>query len=789
MIQLQKIKQSPFRITGRLKQLQDDHLSTKASLGAERAIHYTEFFKKNAKKYDSKYMKMAQALYYHLNNRSIRIYPGEIIIGTHTEHRIGAICQPELAGTVMLEDLFSFEKRSTNPLHIDKKSKSILLKKVIPYWLSKNVLAKSFSTAKGLKYSMDQLKATFYIINEAGGIAHFLPDYEKLINKGTNGIRKQINKKISEAENLTPQNRDYLKASLVSLDAVEVFADRYKKLAFTQGNLEIVEMLENVPRKPASSLKEALQQIWFFQMIIQIESLDQGISLGRIDQYLYPIYQKEIKAKVFSENDFKETFAAFCLKLSEVIPLFSKRMTKLFGGLPSGQALTIGGIGKDNKCAANELTYMILDVIEGFKTRQPNWHARISKRSCDKYVKRAIQVVAGGGGSPALYNDDVIIGALTKRKIAKPRAQNYATIGCVEPGIPGESFTSSDAAIFNLPIALEIILGEGKRISGGLFKQQSGKNKTRLKDIQTFDTLMELVEVELAHQISYLKKNLDKIEKGNADFHPTPFSSLLIKGCIESALDSTEGGALFNASGIQGIGLADLADSLAAIKTVVFDKKEHSLEEVAQACRNDFKNFSTLKAKLIKAPKFGNDDAQVDEIAARIAAMFDKIVSSYKNTRGGDWIPGAYSMTCHNAFGANMAALPSGRGQQESLADGLAPSDGSDMAGPTASLNSVTRIDHEHFPNGVNLNIKFSSNIIRGKKGSDILRGLVTGYFNNGGMQVQVNVLDKKLLEDAIVNPDKHRNMLVRISGYSAYFTDLTPQMQREVIDRTFHGC
>jgi formate C-acetyltransferase len=763
----------------RIQRLAAEQSRAAPAVGVERAIHYTDFYKSEAKRYSSAQQLNAHSLAHHLRQRTIRIYDDELIVGTHTEHRIGAICHIEKAGVAMLEDLFRFGKRAVNPLAIDPKARWTLLRSVIPYWLNRNLTTRSFPLLRRIQFAKELLSGTWFTVNETGGIAHFLPDYESIIRLGTEGLRERVFARKTRGS-LTDTQKDFLDASLVALDAIEMFADRYRAEAGNQGRVDLAALLQNCPRKPASNLREALQTIWFFQLIIQVESLDQGISLGRMDQYLHPLYLKERARNDFDPAEIRDLLAAFCLKLSEVIPLFSQRATKLFSGLPSGQALTVGGIDANGNDATNELTFAFLDVMDCFKTRQPNWHARISKNSAPAYVRRVVSVLANGGGSPALYNDDVIMPAMVKRGVSPEKVWNYATVGCVEPALSKESFTSSDAALFNLAINIELVLGGGKQLK----KSKPGK-RPWLHGVESMDELFDLFERQTAKQLAYLKECLDAIEKANAEVFPTPYSSLTIMGCIDSATDLSAGGAPYNASGIQAVGIADVVNSLAVIEQLVFIDRTYTLEDLANACANDFEGQDFLRAQAQKVAKFGNDDERVDRWASRVTAMFDRLVSGYTNTRGGKWMPGFYSMTCHQGFGENTGALPSGRLAGKPLADGLAPVDGTDVLGPTASLNSVAKLDHQRFGNGINLNIKFDAETVAGEEGRAVLEALLRGYFRQGGMQVQLNVLDPKVLEEAMADPDSHRNLLVRISGYSAYFVDLTPEMQREIIDRS----
>ena len=763
----------------RVCKLANDHNSSKPGVGAERAIHYTEFYKKEARNFGSAQLINAHSLAYHLKHRTIKIYEHEWIVGTHTEHRIGAICHIEKAGSSMLEDLFRFEKRDTNPLYLAPRARWKLLTTVIPYWLNRNVAMRAFPFMQRIKFAAEQLSGTWFTVNEAGGIAHFLPDYESIIQLGTEGLREKVIAR-KTAGKLSESECHFVEASLVALDAIELFAERYRVEALRVGRKDLADLLEKSPRKPAETLQEALQTIWFFQMIVQMESLDQGISLGRMDQYLYPLYLKEKQKANFSADRVHDLMAAFCLKLSEVIPLFSSRATKHFSGLPSGQALTIGGINALGEDASNELSDIFLDVMDCFKTRQPNWHARISQNSTPAYLHRVTQVLANGGGSPALYNDDVIMPAMVQRGVSAVKAWNYATVGCVEPALQKESFTSSDAALFNFAINFELVLGGGSRLRKG-----GATKRPWLSTVQSMEALFSLLEKQTGKKLDYLKYCLDSIEKANAEHFPTPYSSLTILGCIDSATDLSRGGAPYNASGVQAVGVADVANSLAVIDQLVFDKRLYSLEEIASACANNFEGQELLRARALKIAKFGNDNELSDYWAQRVTTMFDKLVSRYSNTRGGQWMPGFYSMTCHQTFGEKTAALPSGRYAGKPLADGLAPVDGSDVLGPTASLNSVAKLDQERFANGINLNIKFDADTVAGEEGRAVLEALLQGYFSQGGMQVQINVLDPKVLEEAMADPERHRNLLVRISGYSAYFVDLTPEMQRELIDRS----
>lgn len=762
--------------TERIQKLLNAHNKAIAGVGLERAIHYTDFFRKQAKRYQSKPMQMAMALKYHLQNRSVQIYENELVVGSHTEHRIGAICHIELAGFVMLEDIFRFAKRKVNPLYVDKSLLKKVIFRVFPYWMNRYLAMKAFSFWQKIKYILSQLKATQFIINEAGGIAHFLPNYPELLKLGTTGLRERVQRSIPQV--LEQAKKDNLEAMLVTLDAMEEFAERYRNLARSLGRDDLILSL-NI-KQPAQSLQQALQTIWFFQMAIQIESLDQGISLGRIDQYLFSYYEQELREN--GQERAMELFMAFFIKLSEVIPLFSNRLTRYFSGLPSGQAVTLGGMDEHGNCAANSLTALLLDIIPLLPLRQPNWHARINQHSQNWYKEQIACTLAKGTASPAVYNDDVIMPAMKKAGFPEQYLWNYATVGCVEPALPGISFTSSDSALVNIAYPLWQLMNNvtpSYRLSGKPIHPQE------LHSITDCNSLLLAYEALLNNLLDELGYCLNHIERANAREHPVPLSSLLIEKCIESGNDSTEGGAFFNASGIQAVGFANVVDSFYAIDRLVFQEKDISLIEFAKAVRKNFRGHEKLLQKIHSFPKYGNDHDDVDHFATRIASVYAKLLSHRVNTRGGKYIPGMYSMTCHHGFGQHLGALPSGRLAGAGLANGIAPSDGCDLGGPTASLNSVSVFSHLDYPNGVNLNLKLQTVGFDGEP--LILQRLIEGYFQRNGMQLQLNMLNADKLLDAMKNPEANRNLLVRVSGYSAYFTDLSPEMQKEIVGRMNH--
>jgi len=446
------------------------------------------------------------------------------------------------------------------------------------------------------------------------------------------------------------------------------------------------------------------------------------------------------------------------------------------------QAAIVGGTDREGRDAVNELTYLFLDVMEESGLRDPNYQARVHPGAPDDYLKRVAQVAAGGKGVPALFNDTAAVAALEAHGYPLGEARDYGVVGCVELALPGKSFFSTDAGLFNLPLCLELALNRGRRFGS---RRRVGAATPDPADLTSIDEVVESFRDQVEHMTARMVRDLQVIEKGNGDYHPTPLSSMLVDGCLEYGRDVTEGGALYNSSGIQGVGVADVADSLAAVHDVVFQRRKHSMARVLQALRSDYSKSPDVRAELLSAPKYGNNQPLPDEYADRVVRIFHSALARHRNTRGGPYVPGFYSVTCHVAFGKKVGALPSGRKAGETLAASLGPANGRDRLGPTALLNSVARVDSKLSPNGYAMNLRFDPHTLSGDRGVAILCGLAKGFFEAGGMEMQLNVLDPETLEDARLHPGKYPELVVRVSGYCAYFDDLPDAAKLEIIART----
>jgi len=770
----------------RFDRIKQTLLSEPVYLCPERALLITQYFKAHGNKKEPAIIQKAKAFRHLLEHKAAHIWPDELIAGNVGTMRRSAIIQPELAGVFMCEELLWMDRRKTTPHPIAWRDRLKLLKNVIPYWLPRNMIFKAFrgNQRHFLRYTREQLNATYYLINEAGGIGHFLPNYEKILNIGIQGY----------LEKLDPDGSDLHQAIRIACEGLIRFAGRLaneaRRLSESEANplrsdelKELSRILSKVPQKPAETFHESLQSLWLAHLAVCLEGLNSAVSFGRIDQYLYPFYQKDLAAGRITPESAFELLLSFSAKTTEHMFLISERTSQYHGGYLVAQAATIGGMGKAGKDAVNALTYLFLDVMEHAGLRDPNYMARIHADSPKEYVRRAVDVARKGNGVPGLFNDMPAIQSLVSHGFPLAEARNYGIVGCVEPSFPGKSFFSTDAGLFNLPLCLILALNQGRRLNS---KKRLGVKTLAPDTFLSMDDIVAAFKAQVNFMAGRMIDDLKIIEQGNRDFHPTPFSSMLVDGCIESGKDVTAGGAKYNSSGIQGVGAADVADSLAALQTLVFDQKKYTLSEILNGMRNDFAGDKILHAELTNAPKFGNNLDLPDQYAAAVARIFHDALTRFKNTRGGSYVPGFYSSTCHVGFGNRTEALPSGRKSGEPFAASLGCANGRDRRGATALLNSVARIDSTLAMNGYALNLKFDKDTVAGEKGLKIMTALTEGFFKSGGMELQLNVLDPDMLIDARANPGKYPGIVVRVAGFCAYFDDLPDSVKQEIIDRTW---
>ncbi len=783
-------------LTDRVRALHQEVLSAQPALCAERAVLVTRYFRQRRNRRKPVAIQKAEALAQVLREKVAHIYPGELLVGCFTSHRVGGGLFPELHGVAMLEDLFRFERRKVNPLSVSARARRQLLAEVMPFWLPRFLSARIRPRWQAARFIARQLGGTQYLINEAGGISHFVPDYAGLLGRGTQGYRQEA---IDRMEGLDADSdaAHFLGAVVRVCQGLEDFAEGYRQAALRQaarepdqarrGELErIAEVCGRVPRHPARSFHEGLQAILFAQIALNLESLDNSVCPGRLDQILASLYRKDLADGSLDRTAALELLGCWAVKLCEIVPAFSQRLTRFHGGLFNGQVVVVGGTDRAGEDATGELSALLVTLMAELRTRQPNYHARIHRGSPAGYRQQIAAALARGAVSPALYSDEVIVPLLEGRGVRLEDARDYATVGCVEPVAAGKSFFSTDAALLNAPLCLEWALNQGRRFGE---RRRQGAATRPAEQCTSIDQVVELFRRQLVHLVDRLLADLRLIEIANAEHHPTPLTSMLLEGCLERRLDASSGGARYNASGIQPVGSIDVGDSLAALEAVVFRDRRFSMAEVVQACRRDFRGAEALQAWLGRAPKYGNDDPRADRFVARVMELFSGCLDGRQSSRGGAYAPGYYSVTAHEAFGSVVGAMPSGRQKGAPLSSGLSPTSGSARSGPTAALLSQARLPLELAPNGLNYNLEIDPWIVRGDEGAQRLGTLLDGGLEAGCMQMQVNVLDPQILVEARDNPGRYPGLLVRVSGYSAYFDDLSPSMKQEIIDRNVHGA
>ena len=836
----------------RLERLRKTMLEADRAVCVERARYYTEYYaevlpeeEKTEGRIIPPVLRQARAFRHIMTNRSVKIFPDELIVGSTTSKLLGGLIFPEFLHLAVWPELNTISKRKDNPFIIEQREIDELNDVIFPRWMETNVLqrakeiwgeTKDSHRSSVISHQSNEVdpfnileKFSFYLLSKANGISHIAPDYSKGIKMGFESIMDEARgkaEKIHSRRGKSNENWDFYLAIKTIADGIIAFANRYSEEALKLSEKEkdkkrktelikISEICKLVPAKPAKTFHEALQSLWFIQIALHQENYDMGISFGRGDQYLYPYYKRDIERGILKKEDALELLGCFWIKATDHVAFTPSTGSLFFGGTPSNQPMTIGGVDKNGKDATNELTYLMLEASAMLGVREPNLSARIHKDSPQEYLLKVAETIKESHGTPAVYNDDYII-PIVKNTIRPSKssslrgegggeglmpdedARDYAVIGCVEANVQGKTFGMTGAALVNMVSALEMALNDGyypRRM------EQVGPHTGDPRKFKSMDELREAFRI----QIEFLIKNVvfgnNTLGKAHQELTPTPFLSSLIEGTMEKGMDVTMGSAVYNSSGITGMGLSDVADSLTAIECLIFEGIDLppygsngggykiTMDEMLNTIEDDFKNNPVLHATIInKVPKYGNNDPKADSNAKFVSDVFCKAVSQYDNYRGGKYNPGFWTMTTHVGWGKLGGALPNGRKANQHYASGVTPGGGMDREGPTSSLLSATHLNSKDITNIYAFNQRFG--VISGNsKGNDTekLSHLIKGYFNEGGLQVQFTVADAAMLREAQKNPEKHRGLIVRISGYTAYFVDLNSDCQDEIIYRTEH--
>lgn len=807
---------------------------------ADRAVLLTESYQKTES--EPIITRRAKAFAYILDNIPITIRPEELIVGSATKNPRGCQVFPEFSYAWLENEFDTISSRSADPFFISEDTKK-KLHTVYQYWRGKTTseLAASYmapETLKAIEHNIFTAGNYFY-----NGVGHVTVKYEEVLQIGYQGIRKKAEE---ELKNCEVSDADYAKKShflnaiMISCDAVIRYVKRYARLAESEAQkctdparkrelLKIAENCSRVPQWGAESFYEACQSFWFVQMLLQIESSGHSISPGRFDQYMYPYYEKDIREGKITREFAQELIDCIWVKLNDLNKARDAASAEGFAGYSLFQNLIVGGQDKEGFDVTNDLSFMCIEASIHVALPQPSLSVRVWNKTPDEFLLKAAELTRTGSGLPAYYNDEVIIPALISRGLSLQDARDYNIIGCVEPQKAGKTEGWHDAAFFNMCRILELVFSNGYD-NGEQISIQTG-DVTQMK---TFDEFYEAYKKQMEYMITLLVNANNAIDTAHAQRCPLPYESSMIDDCIKRGISCQEGGAVYNFTGPQGFGIANVADSLTAVRQLVFEEKKVSITEMRQALIDNFgKGISLEEAEQVTkevvkklssngtavteeqiaqifvtalngtvteeqkrrydeilemietVPKYGNDILEVDLFARDVAYTYTKPLEKYKNPRGGIFQAGLYPVSANVPLGKQTGATPDGRLAHTPVADGVGPMAGRDTHGPTAAANSVARLDHIIASNGTLFNQKFHPSALKGRNGLLNFTSLIRAFFDQKGMHMQFNVVSRETLLDAQAHPEKYKTLVVRVAGYSALFTTLSRALQDDIINRT----
>jgi pyruvate formate-lyase/glycerol dehydratase family glycyl radical enzyme len=782
-----------------VQRLKTEQLKVKPSVCIERARYVTRYLKDMSIGTESMELRYAKAVNYFLNNKEACFFDDNLLAGTTTSKPFGAPVYQELTGITIWPELDTISKRDKNPLLLSSEDAEELNFEIFPYWMDRNILEHTRKKYGNPDCMGLMEKIVFFIASKAGTISHTIPAYTVALERGIEHIIAEATTREAAIRQKTSlstedkQSMEFYQAVQIAMNGIIAYATNLSRKAaelarmttdpFQKNNFQtMANVCSRVPAKPAKSFREAANALWIIQIAIHAENINMAMSPGRLDQVLYPYYKNDIAKGTISDRDAMEILACLWLKLNDNTNLVPEMAEELFGGAGTVPAVTVGGIDENGKDAVNDLTYLMLRVTELLKTRDPSMNARYHYEiNSDQYRDRVAEVIVNTRAVPAFHNDVVDTKTLTNQGIALEHARDYAIIGCVEMGIPGRSYDGSSSIIFNLVSALEVTLYNGRRpITGDdLMTIETGNPAT----FESFEEFWEAFKGQLRWLIGKAVELNEYLGRTHQELMPTPLLSSFFEGPLEKGKDLIFGGALYNSSGATHIGFADTVDSLNAIEQAVFIDKKCTFAELLDALKADFTNYEKLHAYLInKTPKYGTDNPIAMKNAQNVIRFLYDFYQAHTNYRGGKYKPAYWTMTNHAGQGKLSGALPNGRKANQVFASGITPVSQAthDLA---ACLTAVGSLDGTCIPMGEALNLKYPS--INGEEDLKKFSQAVTAYFKSGGLHVQFNIMSYEMLLDAREHPEKYPELLVRVSGYSAYFKDLNDAMKEEIIKRT----
>lgn len=773
--------------TPRITLLKEKMLNEPRYVSIEQARIITRIYQENESLSIPK--KRALSLKAALEELEIGVEKEELIVGNRTKGVRYGVVFPESGCSWVNKEFETLPTRPQDKFRIKKEDVKEFKEIIYPYWQDRSledVIKENYGE------EINAIAKVVKINQKDHAQGHICPDTKTWLELGPKGLMTKAYEKL---KNCDENQKEFYECTIIVLEGVCHFMMRFHDYILTMlESLEddnkkslqrVADICANLASRPAQSFHEAVQSLWFLFVVLHMESNASSFSPGRMDQYLYPYYQKDIEKGIISKQEALEILECLWLKFNQIVYLRNQHSAKYFAGFPIGFNIAIGGIDENGCDIYNELSLLLLKAQYHLGLPQPNLSVRLNKNSSHELIQEAIKVVAKGSGMPQFFNDEAIVNSMIKDLgIEEKDARNYAIVGCVELTTHGNNLGWSDAAMFNLNKALELTMNHGKCL---LTNEPIGLDLGSIETYESFEDLENAFQKQIDYFIEKMMKAEIVVEKAHQDCLPTAFLSTVIDSCLEKGVDVTRGGAKYNLSGIQMIQIANLADSLAAIKELVYDEKMITRHELLEALQADFKGYEIIQTMLLnKVPKYGNDVKWVDELGAKWAGYFRERMKDYTNYRGGLYHTGMYTVSAHVPMGENVGASPDGRNALTPLADGgMSPVYGRDMAGPTAVLKSVSRMKDSYTTNGGLLNMKFLPEFFKTETGMMKFENFLRAFVDLKIPHIQFNVVRREDLLDAKLHPEQHRSLTIRVAGYTAYFVELAGKLQDEIIERT----
>lgn len=791
-------------LTERMKEFREEVLDEKPYIDAQRAILATLAYKENLNQ--PRVMVRAKMLEKVLDHMSIYIEDKSLLAGNQATKNRNAPIFPEYTMEFVMKELDQFEKRDGDVFYITEKTKE-QLREIAPFWQNNNLRARGEALLpEEVRVFMET--GVFGMEGKLNaGDAHLAVNYERILKDGLRGYEKRVKEYKASLDLTDPESIDkycFYNAVLIVLEAVRNFANRYSVLAQDLAEKELnqerkIELLEisricsKVPYEPAETFREAVQSVWFIQLILQIESNGHSLSYGRFDQYMYPYYNLDIKNGTIKESEALELLTCLWIKTLTINKVRSQAHTLSSAGSPMYQNVTIAGQTIDKKDAVNDLSFLVLKSVAQTRLTQPNLTVRYHKNINKHFLDECVEVMRLGFGMPALNNDEIIIPSFMDWQVKEEDAYNYSAIGCVETAVPGKwGYRCTGMSYINFPRMLLCTMNNGVDLTSN---KRFTKGYGYFTEMESYEELLKAWDKTIREITRYSVIVENVIDKASERDVPDILCSALTDDCIARGKTIKEGGAVYDfISGLQ-VGIANMADCLAAIKKLVYEEKKITRQELWNAILDDFSSPENKKIQemlIREAPKYGNDDDYVDQLIVEAYDSYIEEIEKYPNTRynrgpiGGIRYAGTSSISANVGQGMSTMATPDGRNAFEPLAEGCSPAHNSDKNGPTAVFKSVSKLRTNKITGGVLLNQKMTPQMLSTEENRQKLELLIKTFFNRlHGYHVQYNIVSKETLIDAQKHPEKHKDLIVRVAGYSAFFNVLSKKTQDDIIGRT----